>query len=294
MAMPNAYLQKEGKAGRLGQTLVAVVLVGSKEGRVYRAANAQDIAIVDKATNALQHVAEKVKFASLGAIPDEKIPPTEIRRLSTPIYGLDTFGKLFLPRQLLTLLTLALAVRDADSLMGKTLDEEYASAITVYLALIFDRIVDRSSTACIWHTTGEKIEGTVGRHTLPMNWDFAESNPIDGGSGNIAGAVEWVTKMIETTAKSSSATAEVKRAVAQQLPEDDASLDAIITDPPYYDSVPYSHLADFFYVWLKRLLGQRFPSLFSTPLCPKGLEIVQDRPHRLSNSTKTKEFLSRR
>ena len=76
--------------------------------------------------------------------------------------------------------------------------------------------------------------------------------------------------------------------MAQQLPI--TGLEAVITDPPYYDSVPYSHLADYFYVWLRRVLGDRVPGLFSTPLCPKGPEIVQDRPHRLSNSNKTKEF----
>ena len=54
--------------------------------------------------------------------------------------------------------------------------------------------------------------------------------------------------------------------------------------------MPYSHLADFFYVWLKRILGDRLPDLFKTPLCPKGPEIAQDRPHRLSNSKKTKEY----
>jgi adenine-specific DNA methylase len=70
-------------------------------------------------------------------------------------------------------------------------------------------------------------------------------------------------------------------------------LDAVISDPPYYDSVPYSHLSDFFYVWLKRILGSHYPTLFSTPLCPKGAEIVQDRPHKLSNSTKTKDYFER-
>src|SRR5207245_2660282 len=123
---------------------------------------------------------------------------TEIRRLSTPIYGLDTFGKLFTPRQLLSLVKLAHIVRSINSHLQSAHEPEYASAVATYLALIFDRVLDRSSTACIWHTTGEKIEGTVGRHTLPMNWDYAEANPITGGSGNIEGAVEWVVKMIQT------------------------------------------------------------------------------------------------
>ena len=30
------------------------------------------------------------------------------------------------------------------------------------------------------------------------------------------------------------------------------SFDAVVTDPPYYDNVPYADISDFFYVWLKR------------------------------------------
>jgi putative DNA methylase len=61
---------------------------------------------------------------------------------------------------------------------------------------------------------------------------------------------------------------------ASQLPYPDNYFDAILTDPPYYDNVPYSHLADFFYVWLKRCLNNVYPELFSTPLTPKKNEIV--------------------
>lgn len=48
--------------------------------------------------------------------------------------------------------------------------------------------------------------------------------------------------------------------------------DAIITDPPYYDAIPYSDLMDFFYVWLRRSLYGLSPDVdaaFATPLGPK-------------------------
>ena len=51
-------------------------------------------------------------------------------------------------------------------------------------------------------------------------------------------------------------------------------MDAVITDPPYYDSVPYADLSDFFYVWLKRTVGDLHPELFRTPLTPKAEEII--------------------
>ncbi|MCS7237815.1 MAG: hypothetical protein NZ899_06040 [Thermoguttaceae bacterium] len=63
---------------------------------------------------------------------------------------------------------------------------------------------------------------------------------------------------------------------ATRLPWPDNYFDAVITDPPYYDNVPYSDLSDFFYVWLKRTVGHLYPELFSTPLTPKGEEMVAD------------------
>ena len=68
-----------------------------------------------------------------------------------------------------------------------------------------------------------------------------------------------------------------KSAISQPLQSD--TLDAVLTDPPYYDNVPYAALSDFFYVWLKRAVGEQFPDLFATPTVPKSEEIVHDRPH---------------
>jgi len=66
----------------------------------------------------------------------------------------------------------------------------------------------------------------------------------------------------------------VIQASATELPYPDNFFDAVFTDPPYYDNVPYSYLSDFFYVWLKRSIGDLYPDLFLTPLTPKSKEIV--------------------
>src|SRR5690606_13248648 len=54
--------------------------------------------------------------------------------------------------------------------------------------------------------------------------------------------------------------------------------------------VPYAALSEYFYVWIRVAVGDRFGDLFSTPSVPKSEEIVHDRPHKLSKSHKTKEF----
>jgi putative DNA methylase len=59
----------------------------------------------------------------------------------------------------------------------------------------------------------------------------------------------------------------------------------ICTDPPYYDNVGYADLSDFFYVWLRRSLGDAFPDLLATMLTPKADELVAD-PFRHEDAEK--------
>ncbi|MEO9124672.1 MAG: DNA methylase, partial [Microcoleus sp.] len=62
----------------------------------------------------------------------------------------------------------------------------------------------------------------------------------------------------------------------------DNSVDAIITDPPYYSTIQYAEISDFFYVWMKRTLGDIFPDLFYTELTDKDREAVAN-PSRFRN-----------
>jgi len=81
----------------------------------------------------------------------------------------------------------------------------------------------------------------------------------------------------------------VLQASATELPYPDNYFDAVFTDPPYYNNVNYAELSDFFYVWLKRSIGDLYPELFSTPLVPKSKEIVAN-PVRHGREAKAKEF----
>jgi len=86
---------------------------------------------------------------------------------------------------------------------------------------------------------------------------------------------------------------EVLQGTATRLPWPDNFFDAVLTDPPYYDNVNYSALSDFFYVWLKRTVGDLYPELFSTPLTPKSEEIVQD-PNRQNRREAARAFFEQR
>ena len=118
-----------------------------------------------------------------------------------------------------------------------------------------------------------------------MMWDFCEVYPGSASTGGFPGACDWIEAVLNREAASSllEGQAQLASATAHPLPDDSAN--AIVTDPPYYDAVPYAFLSDFFYVWLRRNLLNVHPDLFKDAVVPKDAEIVVDRPHELSNST---------
>ena len=100
-------------------------------------------------------------------------------------------------------------------------------------------------------------------------------------------AIEWGS-MVAEEQRDCPVGGHIQSADAAQHPLPDETANVWFTDPPYYDAVPYAHLADFFFVWLKRIGLADIPVSSGDPhLTPKDGEIVVDRPHRLSTSTKT-------
>ncbi len=173
--------------------------------------------------------------------------------------------------------------------MGKGYDEEYAKGVASYLAIAIDRQADYNSTLCVWAVAGEFIAHTFGRQAIPMVWDYFELCPWSDATGDWKSAIDWITRVIEHLSYTSQNHATIVQTSATSLPYPDNFFDAVFTDPPYYDNVGYANLSDFFYVWLKRTLGELYPDLFSTPVVPKSIEIVSD-PNRQGGKEKANEF----
>jgi putative DNA methylase len=209
-------------------------------------------------------------------IPNEPIFSGDTRAFFTHLYGLDNFGKLFTHRQLLALMTWVKWVRLAhEKMMQQGYEEEFGKAITTYLARAVDRAADFGSTLCTWNYTGGRgTLHTFSRQALPMVWDFAESDPFNPLGANYKAGIEAISITIKLCALGQSPS--VERASAMNLPYPVGLMDAVITDPPYFDSVPYADLSDFFYVWLKRSIGHLYPEHFPGQLTPKKNEAIMN------------------
>jgi putative DNA methylase len=162
--------------------------------------------------------------------------------------------------------------------------DERALAVCTYMATALDRLAENSSSLCRWNATAEKMQGTFGRQALPMVWDFCETNPFGGGVGDWSSIIDLQVNAIEGAIEYPGLPAEVVRASATNLPWPAETMDAVVTDPPYYDNVPYADISDFFYVWLKRSVGELYPEHFASSSTPKKQEAIAD-PHRHGGST---------
>jgi putative DNA methylase len=277
-------IREEGKAGRLGSRLMAIVAEGIR-GRVYLSPSQLHSDLAESL--AMSEAVESARNSFLAG-------KTPTRAMITggvcSAYGLETWGQLFTPRQIVTLSTfsdLVGEVRDLvqrhaaqagmpnDSLGPNTYNGRsitYADSVSIYLAFALSRSVDRGSTICSWDSSPkmEALRNTFSRQALPMTWDFAEGNPLSESSGNWLSNVEWVAKSITSLPA-------IQDGRASQI---DATHQCethgrfVSTDPPYYDNIGYAELADFFYVWLRRSLRSVFPQLLATIATPKAEELV--------------------
>ncbi|MBN1323084.1 MAG: DUF1156 domain-containing protein, partial [Methanotrichaceae archaeon] len=282
---PVASVRKQLKARRGGaadaRLFTVVTTRPGRQGRFYRLPTARDLEAAKKAAEELERrKAEHVGPLSL--VPDEPTPMGGGHRAvsSIVIYGMQTWSDLFSPRQALALTTLARLVQKAGGKVAEERDNGFASAAQSILACAIDRESEHSSSLCRWNSSGQKIQATFGRQALPMLWDYAETNPFGGSVGSWDTMID-VTVIPFETGLSIPRDGQVCQASAMSHPLGDEFAQCFLTDPPYYDAIPYAEVSDFFYVWLKRTLGSRYVDLFKDDLTPKTDQIVVLHPDSL-------------
>lgn len=271
--------------GKAGQRMVAVVLHHPKmQGKTYRLATEKDVEIFKLAEEYLEEKRTKLmEDWGIDPVPDEELPPKETLGFRVQRYGMTKWGDLFNSRQKLALITFTEKVRLAyKKMIEEGYDKEYAKAVVSYLALGVDRLATYLVVLTRWRPDVLSFERAFDRQAIPMVWDYGEVSPFSEARGcwdveAILQVLSYLTQIppVEVEAKVKKLLIpQALQASATELPYPDNYFDAVFTDPPYYDNVPYSYLSDFFYVWLKRSVGDLYPELFSTPLTPKSKEIV--------------------
>ena len=247
-------------------------------GRHYRSATAADLQAVRSAAEELARREHK-HTGEMSLAPDESNTEHHMFNNSAPIYGMTNWGSLYTKRQTLALTTLSGLVREAGNHLVQEHGKGLARAVQTCLGLVTNKVAQYNSSLCRWTSAGENIADIFGRQAFPMVWDFAEASTREGSRANILAQMESHAKSLEGTIKATgSVPGQMELASATSHPLPDDSIQGFVTDPPYYYSVQYAGLSDFFYVWLKRTIGDKYPDLFRTHLSPRQDEIIVSSP----------------
>ncbi|QSX01001.1 DUF1156 domain-containing protein [Haloterrigena alkaliphila] len=221
-------------------------------------------------------------------VPNEDIPEGAITAASSISgndvfqHGYETWQDMFTERQLLSLAKL---FRSIESVDDQNLSE--------YLLLAASESLRYTNKMVSYNTTYNKI-GDFFRNNSFTPPTYPVENNVWGakwGSGTFSSmfqmvktGVEYANSPTERYVENGETvetpefshpigeSAKIHQGDMRQLDYED-EFDAVITDPPYYDNIIYSEVADYFYVWQKVLLEDEYPG-FDQDKTPRAESIV--------------------
>ncbi len=291
---PADHVKEMAVAGRMGESLAAVVAaLPPKPKRKKR----QKVYLPPDVTAAPSPEMVEQRLATLGTQLGFSRPEGVLQgklRDQLPAYGVERYRELFTERQLLVLFTLIKHIRRAHGeMVADGMPEDRAKALATFFAMAFGRFVNSFTRFCRWQARDQITIAAVGdRQALKMIYDFSEISPLAATSGSLPFALDREAFCIRALARIGTP-AIVRRGNAEKLFYDDETFDAVITDPPYYHSIYYADLSAFFYVWLKRILGDLHPEHFALPTPPKRREAVAQPSEHGGDTNKAKEHYER-
>lgn len=283
----NTRSQFKGRSGGANDArLLAVVTSSSKRsGKGYRLPQSEDFeAIASSKIKLEQMLKESNEKDSI--LPEELFP--YLRSIfNIQLLDVTQWKDLFSFRQNLALATFVKLIKKLNK-DDSWQDQGLKKATISVLALVVSKLANLTTSFSRWERNVQCVQDIFGRQAIGIIWDFAEGNPVGDSRGSFSVYLKGMIKLI-TNYKEQwlASTPHLNSATKIPLPDDCA--DCIVTDPPYYDLVPYADLSDFFYVWLKRMLIEIHGDLFNVALSPKEQEIVQLAERNPAYSYKTKQ-----
>jgi putative DNA methylase len=292
------YIKAEAQAGRMGAQLYAVAVKKSR-GLEFREPTREDVEAVQAAEKELARLMPG--WEAKGIVPNTPVPDglktSEPRR-----YGIFNWRDMFSPRQLLSLCTYVEELTETKKQLFAELPEERAKAVATYLGIMADKSSDYSSRLTKWDSTRNKITNTFDRHDFSFKWSHGEfdaaanlfpwvlDQATDAYSG-LASLAQGEASLFEDASKPLPVSVS-KGSAADLRNVSSGSVELICVDPPYYDNVMYAECSDFFYVWMKRTLGDIYPEWFRDDLTNKDDEAVANQA-RFAGLTRGKKDLAR-
>lgn len=223
------------------------------------------------------------------------------QRQPLPQHGYLNWADMFNPRQLLIHTQLLRAIESVGDFDWK---------VREFVLGAFQQYLRNQSLFTLWNVQGDKLEPQFANNNFHPKSTVVENSVFpDLGRGNWSACVEGIVEGREWTLDPWEAVgiealkrhdarlaAQITGKSEKVYPGDPvgevgvyqgsstdlahvatASLDLVITDPPFGGLLHYSELSDFFYVWLRLALKDKYPDYFRADYTPKSLEAVANR-----------------
>ncbi|QAA76829.1 MAG: Adenine-specific DNA methylase containing a Zn-ribbon [Candidatus Bipolaricaulis sibiricus] len=271
MVTPRERVQAQlrEKHGGADDAILLAVVRGNTSGRGkdYEPPNRQDMEAFSKA-------ATKSKSIKIEMPP---APPEGDTGFRPRPYGITNWADVLAPRQRFSRWVLHEVIEDAlKEAAKKTKDKDLLDALAACLYAAYSDNGQYHTSLCVWLSEGVTsifIQGSG----VPMRADFVEGNPLSPNCEGLGYSIRSVQSTLRNLSAvryqpSSPLLANVLDAV---LPEE--SVDVVFTDPPYANQIPYAHLSDFFYGWLRLGMRSRLPQAFTDPETEKARELTENR-----------------
>jgi len=216
-------------------------------------------------------------------------------------HGFTHWWTMFNPRQLLVHALLLKVIMTSGS---------YSWATREFILGAFQQYLRNENLFCFWDIGYDKLVPHMSNNNYHPKSNIVENCVFANlGRGNWASCVEglvegqawadnpWDSLSVEmlkrtqpdlasqTTAKGekvyprdATMEAEVVQGSSTDLHQiETGSYDLVVTDPPFGGLLHYSELSDFFHVWLRLVLKDKYPAIFGSEYTPKSLEVVANR-----------------
>lgn len=276
--------EKSLSIGRLTDKVAATVGHGEKAGKQFGPPTDKAVPPSD--------IVHSITAKCLGFLNAE-LPSSRLPRWSgivnPSLYGIETHADFVNPRQRAVLLLLLCELRAEYEQLAMSHPESVAIAILSILSGLVDQLVDWNCRLSMWISQNEQVGRAFSGPGVPMLWDYAELDPACEGPANLWSKLQRLVAGCKSLASAKSPVT-VRKAYAQQLPFDDESFDAIVTDPPYYDNIYYNVLADFFYAWKRLLFRGLTTTLFNEVVTDSSRELVASKFRSGSNAEAHQDY----
>ena len=251
------YVRQQARAGFMDEVMTCVVAKGDRN-RIFLPPTSEHIEAA---------LSAEPSWRPSGTIPQQALG------FRVQLYGFTHWHQLFTDRQLSALTSFSDLLPDVNALMKRDgADTEYAGAVSTYIALATSKLANSNSNLATYHLPGENVRQVFSMQTVRLPYDYAESNPFAEASGSWRLALHRIGEVLERLPLDNNHCEVYQADAATTIHADNGPV--IVTDPPYYASIGYADLSDFFYIWLRPMLRDYYPDLFAGIMTPKNEEMI--------------------